>query len=117
MNIQEFISALFEVRIVGHIAHLQTKSFAKHKALDELYTGIVDLTDSYVETYQGLFGIVENYPSFKLTEGEDMVPYLSAKRVEFRKYRESLKQTELQQKVDDIIEFLDSIIYRLKFLS
>lgn len=117
MKIQDFASSLFEIRINGHIAHLQTTSFAKHKALDELYSGIVDLTDSYLETYQGLYGIVKGYPQIKLAEISDMAFYLNKKREEFRAYRLTVKESELQQKIDDILEFLDTIIYKLKNLA
>jgi Family of unknown function (DUF5856) len=117
MTIQEFASALFEIRINGHIAHLQTTSFAKHKALDELYTGIVDLTDSYIETYQGISGIIKNYPQIQLRELPDIKEYLTVKVTQFRAYRLTVKETELQQKIDDILEFLDTIIYKLRFLA
>lgn len=35
--------------------HWQTSSFSEHKALGKLYDGLVDLTDSLVETYQGKY--------------------------------------------------------------
>lgn len=117
MKTQDFISSLFDIRINGHIAHLQTSSFAQHKALDELYNGIVDLTDSYVEAYQGIYGILKGYPQFKITEGVEPVRYLKSKVDEYRTFRATVKETELQQKIDDIIEFLNSIIYKLKYLS
>ena len=117
MTTQEFISSLFEVRINAHIAHLQTSSFAQHKALDELYNDIVGLTDSYVETYQGIYGILKNYPQIKITEGGNMVEVLKIKIMLYRKFRLSVKESELQQKIDDIIEFFDTIAYKLKYLS
>jgi hypothetical protein len=36
-----------------HIQHLQTTSFAEHKALGGYYDGILDLTDSFTEVYFG----------------------------------------------------------------
>lgn len=117
MTTQEFISSLFEIRINAHIAHLQTSSYAQHKALDELYNDIVGLTDSYVETYQGINGILKGYPQIKISESSDIASTLKTRRREYREFRETVKETELQQKIDDIIEFFDSIIYKLKFLS
>lgn len=117
MITKDFVSSLFEVRINAHIAHLQTTSFAKHKALDELYNGIVELTDSYVETYQGINGILKGYPQIKIQENLDMVIHLKTRIEEYRKFRKAVTETELQQKIDDIIEFFDTIIYKLKFLS
>lgn len=117
MITKDFISSLFEVRINAHIAHLQTNSFAKHKALGELYTDIVDLTDSYVETYQGINGILKGYPQIKIQENLDMAIHLKTKIEEYRKFRKAVTETELQQKIDDIIEFFNTIIYKLKYLS
>jgi hypothetical protein len=36
-----------------HLQHLQTSSFAEHKALNEYYDGILDFTDSFTEKYFG----------------------------------------------------------------
>ena len=42
----KFIGTLFHSRDTMHIAHLQTTSFAEHKALNGYYNGILDLTDT-----------------------------------------------------------------------
>jgi DNA-binding ferritin-like protein len=39
-----------------HILHWQTKSFAKHKAFDEIYEGLDSLVDDFIEIYQGKYG-------------------------------------------------------------
>ena len=43
-------------RTQAHVFHLDTKSFALHKALDNYYTSIVPLLDKYAETYKGRYG-------------------------------------------------------------
>lgn len=117
MTVQEFATSLFEIRINAHIAHLQTKSFAQHKALDELYNGIVDHTDTFLESYQGQFGIVTGYKPMTIKEGLDMKGYLNSCVKEFKDFRGTLVDGYLQQLVDNIIEFLYGIIYKLRFLS
>ena len=47
--IGQFISTLFASRTQAHVFHLQTPSFAAHKALNEFYDEIVDITDGIVE--------------------------------------------------------------------
>lgn len=47
---------MFMSRTYSHMAHLKTKSFAKHKALNEFYDGIVDMADTLAEAAQGKFG-------------------------------------------------------------
>ena len=45
MSCADFIGTLFLARDVTHSVHLNTRSFAKHSALNEFYDGIVDLAD------------------------------------------------------------------------
>jgi len=117
MTAPEYISALFEIEIVSHIAHLQTSSFAEHKALNELYDAIADQADAYTEAYQGKFGIVKGYKPIKMQEGVNMVEYLKSKMAEFESYRNSLSEGYLQQMVDNTQELLSSTLYKLRFLS
>ena len=54
----EYIGTLFQSRNQAHIFHLQTTSYAKHKALNKYYEDIIDVIDGLVEAYQGAgFGI------------------------------------------------------------
>jgi hypothetical protein len=59
MSPNKFIGLLFQSRDMMHIAHLQTTSFAEHKALNAYYDGILELTDSFTEVYFGRFKRVE----------------------------------------------------------
>jgi hypothetical protein len=117
MTVQEYVSSLLEIQDISHIAHLQTTSFAEHKALNELYDGIADQFDAYVEAYQGKYGIIKGYKSFKLEEGLDMVDYLKEKMTIFEGYRSTLTDGYLQQMVDNTQELLSSTLYKLRFLN
>ena len=117
MTVQEYVSALLEIQDISHIAHLQTSSFAEHKALGELYDGIADQFDAFVEAYQGKYGIIKGYKSFKLEEGVDMVSYLKEKMTKFDAYRNTLAEGYLQQMVDNTQELLSTTLYKLRFLS
>jgi hypothetical protein len=55
----KFIGQLFHSRDTMHIAHLQTTSYAEHRALNGYYDGILDLIDSFTEAYFGRFKRVE----------------------------------------------------------
>jgi hypothetical protein len=73
-EIANFVSTLFASRTQAHIFHLQTTSFAKHKALNEYYDEIVGLTDGIIESYQGRYGIIEGYsPDKPWLEGDNDV--------------------------------------------
>lgn len=116
-NFANFISSLFEIRIIGHIAHLQTTSYSQHIALNELYTGIVDFTDRLVETYQGLYPIVKGYPAFKIVEGQDMVVYLKGKINTCMEARNGVKDECIKAIIDELMEFLANINYKLSKLK
>ena len=49
-----FIAECFALRTAIHFAHLSSKSYSEHVALDEFYTGLLSLTDKYAEVYMGL---------------------------------------------------------------
>lgn len=44
---------LFHARQQAHFWHLDTTSYSEHKCLQEFYEGILELTDSLLETYMG----------------------------------------------------------------
>lgn len=58
MDFATLIHKLFEARQVAHNAHLATKSYAAHKAMNEFYDGILGIADELAEVIQGEFGIL-----------------------------------------------------------
>lgn len=117
MTVQEAMSCTFEIQVNTHIAHLQTTSYAAHKALNSLYEDIVDLRDRFIESYQGKYGIISGYKQVEVKEGVDMVKYLQEELKKFEEFRLTLSDGYLQQIMDDIIELITSTIYKLKFLK
>ena len=55
----KFLGILFQSRDTMHLTHLDTRSFAEHKALNAYYDGILDLTDSFTEKLFGRSGRIE----------------------------------------------------------
>ncbi len=58
-DIAKAIGIMFMSRTASHMAHLKTKSYAEHVALNEFYDAIVDLADSLIEAAQGQYGILD----------------------------------------------------------
>jgi hypothetical protein len=119
--INQFISTLFASRTQAHIFHLQTDSFAAHKALQDYYDNIIELTDGLTESYQGKYGIVQGYTSPAMIEYsncEETIKYFTALDMYVAKSRERLPQDSyIQNQVDTIVELINSTIYKLKFLQ
>jgi hypothetical protein len=118
----EYIGTLLQSRNQAHIYHLQTTSFAKHKALNEFYDGIIPLVDGIVESFQGKYGILKDYKmigSLKdLNNEEEIVKYFETLARYCELKREKLPQDGfLKNQYDTIDEFISSTIYKLKFLG
>ena len=58
MKCNDFIGMLFLARDVAHSVHLNTRSYAKHVALNVFYDEIVGLADGFAEAYQGRKGLI-----------------------------------------------------------
>lgn len=72
-----FISMLLQSRDKAHLAHFKTKSHAEHLALGAYYEQVIELADTFIESYQGEVGIIDIViPETKIGTGEDMVVYL-----------------------------------------
>ena len=116
--IAKFVAMLMHARTSVHIMHLQTRSFAQHMALDELYKGIPDLVDDLVEACQGLYGIIETYPAGWTPPSRDALAEVVAMAKLIKATRRQLPQeSELQNIIDEIAALFDTAIYKLRFLA
>ena len=116
----KFIGTLFQSRDAMHIAHLQTTSFAEHKALNDYYDDIIDLVDGLVESYQGKYGILRgysNYPLLEYTDKNQVITYFEALVSKVCALREGVTDSYLQNQIDTVMELLESTLYKLKCLS
>jgi hypothetical protein len=119
--IGQFVSTLMAARTQAHIYHLQTPSFAAHKALNEFYDNIIDLIDGFVETYQGKYGIITGYSNVALQEYqscEGIIAYFTTLCMFIEKSRSIIAQDSyLQNQVDEIVAEIHSLLYKLRFLK
>ena len=117
----QFISTLFASRTQAHVFHLQTNSFAAHKALNEYYDGIVDITDGIAESVQGKYGIITGYSNIDLLEGNDcneVIKYFTALEMYVERARQTMPQDSyIQNQIDEVVALIVSTIYKLKFLK
>ena len=116
----QFISTLMSARTQAHIFHLQTPSFAAHKALNEFYDDIVDTIDGLVESYQGKYGIITGYGNIALQEFqncEGVIAYFETLCMFIEKSRQLLCQDSyIQNQIDEVVALINSTLYKLRFL-
>ena len=116
-DVKSLVSKLFEVRQVAHNVHLQTKSYSAHKALGDFYETLLDLTDDFVETYQGQHGILSGYEKIDVSPVADVESYLDGAVKIFAAARENLKESHLQNIMDEIVALTYKTLYKLKNLK
>lgn len=113
----EFIARMFAARTSAHVLHLKTGSYAAHKALDEFYTGLLDLTDGLAENLQGKYGILE-YPDLTPETPADGVLLMRELNDYVDATREAVSEsTDVQNIIDEIADLISTTHYKLSCLS
>jgi DNA-binding ferritin-like protein len=120
---EEIISVLFHSRTQAHTFHLGAKgegSFAIHKALNEYYDGIVDIADGLAESWQGKYGIIKykNITGLEQFQSkEQVIAYFEKvlKIIEIK--RNDIKESYIQNQIDNVDELIYSTLYLIKELS
>ena len=116
----EMVCKVLHSRNQAHIYHLQTQSYAEHIALNTYYDGVVDLFDGIVESYQGKYGIIRTYKTFKIEQyknNKKTISYFERLLDDINNLRESVEDTYIQNQIDGVEELINSTLYKLKFLK
>ena len=110
-----FIGKMFQMRDVGHLLHLKSRSYAQHKALDSFYNGILDFTDSIAEIYQSEELLDIRIPATVIEKTP--LDYISTFRNEIEEYKESCEWDEVVNILEEVMALCSSTMYKLKFLE
>ena len=116
----EMVCKILHSRNQSHIFHLQTQSYAEHKALNDYYDGVLGLFDGIVESYQGKYGIIKTYKTFKIEQYKNCkktISYFERLLGDIDNLRESVEDSYIQNQIDTVEELINSTLYKLKFLK
>jgi len=119
----DMIDKLNTSSIQVHIFHWQTKkkgSLAQHTAFGEYYDEIPDLLDKLVETYQGKHGIITNFSCDGVVQykgKEESIKYFEDLANMVEKKRKSIKESWLQNQIDNVCELIYGTLYKLNNLE
>ena len=119
----KLFSKLFESREMAHIYHLQVNgdmgSHAKHTALGDYYDGVLDLVDSIIETFQGQYGIVEEYDVIdtSISREKDTIEYFNELARFIKEERKCINEedTHLHNIIDEVVALVYRTLYKLKY--
>ena len=120
MKCADFVGMLFLARDVTHSAHLNTRSYAKHVALNEFYDGIIDLADKFAEAYQGKYGLIGPISLMSAKKTNNVVEFLEGQLEDLEQMRYTVVDKEctpLQNIIDEIFGLYYTTLYKLKFLA
>jgi hypothetical protein len=117
--VMTFVMCLLHSVTNAHILHLSTTSYSAHQALGNFYGEIGDLVDSFVEAFQGKYGLLTGYKSDYMVPSDAVsyMAYLSDEVARLRKEPQFPQDSELQNITDEIVQLIDSTSYKLKFLK
>ena len=120
MKCADFVGTLFLARDVAHSVHLNTRSFAKHSALQSFYDEVVELADKFAEAYQGRHGLIGPISLMSAKKTTNIVEFLEDSMADIEKMRFEVCEktdTPIQNIIDEIVGLYLSTLYKLKFLA
>jgi DNA-binding ferritin-like protein len=120
MGMEEILSIILHSRTQVHVFHLQTKSFAEHKALGKYYEGIIDIADGLAESWQGKYGIISYKPVSGLEQyesKEQVLGYFDKILKIVSEKRKDIKESYIQNQIDNVEELIYSTKYLIKELQ
>jgi hypothetical protein len=118
MSCADLIGHLFLARDVTHSVHLNTRSYAKHKALGGFYEKVIDLADDLAEAYQGRYGLIGPITLHSAKKTNNVVEFLEDSLKEIEVARKEYKDdSAIQNIIDGIVDLYLSTLYKLKFLA
>jgi hypothetical protein len=116
-HIAKIIGITFMSRTMTHIAHFETGSYAAHKALDDFYSGIIDLADGLAEAAMGKYGKIK-VPFMNMTGStDDIVGALESHMVMIENLRKKCDAPYLDSMVQVMQELYSSTLYKLRELA
>lgn len=117
----EFVSKVLLARDKAHIEHWAAQgegSYARHVALADFYSAVLELLDDFVEQYQGAYGelvdvkVAGSDPLDIEAELKYQVAWIELHRYEICEKED----TALQNTIDEILRTYQTVLYKLKFL-
>lgn len=119
MTIEELFGTLQQSVIAGWRKHLKTYKYSKHMALDEFYNEMPEKVDALIEAWMGANGKkVNSFTNIITSKNMGTLVYLKElRKVVKQGYALMNGEPELEALMDDIVELIDSTLYKVKELS
>lgn len=119
MTIEELFGTLQMSVVAGWRKHLKSAKYGKHVALQEFYEEMPDKVDALIEAWMGAHGKkVGSFQNILSSSNLNTLKYLQElKRVCKEGYSLMGDNDELKGLMDDIVNQINSTLYKVKELS
>ena len=119
MTIEELFGTLQMSTVATWRKHLRTAKYGKHEALDEFYKEMPEKVDSLIEAWMGAHGKkVGSFQNILSSSNLNTLKYLQElKKVCKEGYSLMGDNDELKGLMDDIVNQINSTLYKVKELS
>ena len=119
MTIEELFGTLQMSVVSGWRKHLRSAKYGKHIALQEFYEEMPDKVDALIEAWMGAHGKkVGNFTNILSSANMNTLMYLKElKRICKQGYDLLNDNEELESLLDDIVNLINSTLYKVKELS
>jgi DNA-binding ferritin-like protein len=120
ITIEKVCNTLMEARVAVQLNHWAIKpniNLALHEALGELYEGLNDKIDGFVESAQGtynrVFVLVINSTSTE-SNANVVIQQVVTLREFLLKARSVIQHSHLQNQLDEFLTLVNQILYKIK---
>ena len=119
MTVEELFGTLQQSVVGSWRKHLRTAKYGKHEALDEFYKEMPEKVDALVEAWMGANGKkVGKFENLLTSANYNTLSYLKElKKICKQGYELMGEDDELKSLLDDIVNLINSTLYKVKELS
>lgn len=119
MTVEELFGTLQQAVVGSWRKHLRTAKYGKHEALDEFYKEMPEKVDALIEAWMGANGKkIGNFENLLKSANYNTLSYLKElKKICKQGYSILGDNDELKSLLDDIVNLINSTLYKVKELS
>ena len=119
ITIEQLFGTLQQSVVATWRKHLRTAKYSKHVALNDFYEEMPELVDALIEAWMGANGKkIKGYENILQSSNMNTLAYLKElKKVVSQGYDLMGENEELKSHLDDIMELINSTLYKVKELN
>jgi hypothetical protein len=117
--IKTLIANTFLTRNYLHLAHWNTKSYATHQAVGDLYDAVIEEIDDIVEVYQGKYGLLDNLAVNGGVVPKEICDHLKQEVLWIEANRSAISRgcSAIENLIDNLVASEHKTIYKLENLK